>query len=73
MWPGVRVGHRTVLDTGDEAFGRTTLTTLSLWPRAFSVEPLLTAGEAEAIQTEAEPSMMRSECSNGRLRPCCRD
>lgn len=51
VWPGVRVGHNWTVETStaspvDSSYsGRLTVKTLSLQPRLFTVEPLLTEAE----------------------------
>ena len=59
MWPGIRVGHSRVgLDSGDG--GNVSLTTRSLSPLVFTIDPMLTDAEAQQIIAEAEPQMERS-------------
>jgi prolyl 4-hydroxylase len=57
VWPGIRVGHNVTLDTGDPYFGEVTMTTLSLVPRIFTIEPLLTQSECEWIVDSAAKEM----------------
>ena len=55
VWPGVRVGHSWTVETSaaspvDSSYsGRLTVKTLSLQPRLFTVEPLLTKAERQWI------------------------
>ena len=59
MWPGIRVGYNRALD------GNVTMTTRSLAPLAFTIEPLFTEAEAAAIVAEAEPKLERSRIESG--------
>lgn len=59
MWPGIRVGYnRTVY--GDELFPDVTITTLSLQPLLFKVNPLLSIQECADIVATAEPELEAS-------------
>ncbi len=64
IWPGIRVGHNITLQTGDEKFGEVTLTTLSLQPRVFTIDPLLTEKECNWVIKKAEPEMVESPVSH---------
>lgn len=64
VWPGIRVGHNITLETGDDKFGFVTLTTLSLQPRVFTIDPLLTKDECKWIIKKAEPEMVESPVSH---------
>jgi hypothetical protein len=64
VWPGIRIGHNITLQTGDEKFGEVTLTTLSLQPRVFTIDPLLTEKECNWIIKKAEPEMIESPVSH---------
>ena len=61
VWPGVRPGYTVVIPTGDPELPNTTITTLSLVPRVFAVEPLLTHTEAAAIIRNAGSKMGTSK------------
>ena len=53
VWPGVRVGHNWTVLTSDSVVPEVTITTLSLQPRLFTVEPLLTEYERKWIKAQA--------------------
>ena len=53
VWPGVRVGHNWSVPTSDPVVPEVTVTTLSLQPRLFTVEPLLTEHERNWIKAQA--------------------
>ncbi|KAH9114603.1 hypothetical protein AeMF1_011310 [Aphanomyces euteiches] len=55
MWPGIAIGHETVLDNGVK------LTTNSLSPKVFDVSGFFTQEEAEAIIAQGEPHLVRSK------------
>lgn len=57
VWPGVRVGHTVSLSTGDPQFSDVTLTTVSLMPRVFTINPLLTDAECDWIIAAGEQEM----------------
>ena len=57
VWPGIRIGHNITLPTDDPYFGEVTMTTLSLVPRVFTIEPLLTQDECEWIVETADKEM----------------
>eukprot|EP01043_Picozoa_sp_COSAG02_P058979 COSAG02_NODE_7433_length_3015_cov_4.222565_2_plen_576_part_00 len=57
IWPGVRVGHTVSLSTGDPHFSDVTLTTVSLMPRVFTINPLLTDAECDWIVAAGEQEM----------------
>ena len=63
VWPGIRVGHRRVLQSISQssgADGLVAMTTMALQPLVFLVEPLLSEDECEWIVRSVEPSMERS-------------
>ena len=64
VWPGVRIGYNITLKTGDEEFGDVTLTTLSLQPLVFTMDPLLTKKECKYIIKKATPEMEVSPVSH---------
>ncbi len=53
IWPGVRVGHNWTVPTSDPVVPEVVVTTLSLQPRLFTVEPLLTEHERNWIKDQA--------------------
>ena len=64
VWPGIRVGHRRVLQSTSQSGGAEStlvaMTTQALQPLVFLVEPLLSEDECEWIMRGVEPSMERS-------------
>lgn len=64
VWPGVRIGHNVTLSTDDPDFGDVTLTTLSLQPLVFTMDPLLTKKECRHIIKKATPEMETSPVSH---------
>ena len=64
VWPGIRVGHEVTLETEDPEFGNVTLTTLSLQPLVFTIDPLLTKSECKHIIRKAKPEMANSPVSH---------
>jgi hypothetical protein len=58
MWPGIRVGHRVVLPE------HVTLTTLSLIPRVFRVESMITPSECSQIIQTCAPSHLLTYTSH---------
>ena len=59
-----RVGHNITLQTADETFGDVVLTTLSLQPLVFTIDPLLTKKECNHIIKKATPEMANSPVSH---------
>ena len=53
VWPGVRVGHNWTVPTNDPTVPEVVVTTLSLQPRLFIIEPLLTEHERSWIKAQA--------------------
>ena len=73
LWPGIRPGYRLTLPSPMPGLSDITITTLSLQPRAFRIEPLLTPAECAQIIDAAlpqlgEPSPNRSEEAEDHLR-----
>ena len=58
VWPGIRPGYTSVIS--DETLGKVSMTTVSLIPKVFTIEPLLTEEECNGMIESAEPQMRAS-------------
>lgn len=59
IWPGVRVGHTTIVERV-QGLGRLAMRTVSMQPLVFSVDGFLYDSECDYIRRAASPHMAQS-------------